>query len=156
MQWSDCNWTRTQNHLVLKRTLNHLAKRVHDITRTYSQMHLTEKYSEHSSIFVKNGKCKHHHWILHIQICQSKKFQLKLAILMFCTKFAQKRYFWSKTESERHYWILNIPINLSTKFLLNVTILNLLAKANLPQKGWFLSKAEKVNTAIEFWIFDLA
>ena len=23
---SDCNWTRTQNHLVLKRTLNHLTK----------------------------------------------------------------------------------------------------------------------------------
>ena len=23
---SDCNWIRTQNHLVLKRTLNHLAK----------------------------------------------------------------------------------------------------------------------------------
>ena len=23
---SDCNWTRTHNHLVLKRTLNHLAK----------------------------------------------------------------------------------------------------------------------------------
>ena len=22
----DCNWTRTRNHLVLKRTLNHLAK----------------------------------------------------------------------------------------------------------------------------------
>ena len=22
----DCNWTRTHNHLVLKRTLNHLAK----------------------------------------------------------------------------------------------------------------------------------
>ena len=46
---SDCNWTRTQNHLVLKRTLNHLAKldiqatiecgftlkRVRDMTRTY-------------------------------------------------------------------------------------------------------------------------
>ena len=26
MRISDCNWTRTQNHLVLKRTLNHLAK----------------------------------------------------------------------------------------------------------------------------------
>ena len=25
-QLSDCNWTRTQNHLVLKRTLSHLAK----------------------------------------------------------------------------------------------------------------------------------
>ena len=24
--FNDCNWTRTQNHLVLKRTLNHLAK----------------------------------------------------------------------------------------------------------------------------------
>ena len=26
--WSDCNWTRTQNHLVLKRTLNHVANLV--------------------------------------------------------------------------------------------------------------------------------
>ena len=26
MKLSDCNWTRTQNHLVLKRTLNHLTK----------------------------------------------------------------------------------------------------------------------------------
>ena len=25
-RWSDCNWTQTQNHLVLKKTLNHLAK----------------------------------------------------------------------------------------------------------------------------------
>ena len=25
-KYNDCNWTRTQNHLVLKRTLNHLAK----------------------------------------------------------------------------------------------------------------------------------
>ena len=24
--WNACNWTRTQNHLVLKRTFNHLAK----------------------------------------------------------------------------------------------------------------------------------
>ena len=24
--WTDCNWTGTQNNLVLKRTLNHLAK----------------------------------------------------------------------------------------------------------------------------------
>ena len=25
-RWSDCNWIRTQTHVVLKRTLNHLAK----------------------------------------------------------------------------------------------------------------------------------
>ena len=63
---SDCNWNWTQNHLVLKRTFNHLAKLalwidwpnglgftlkcVCDMTRTYSQMHCTDKYSEHSSI----------------------------------------------------------------------------------------------------------
>ena len=35
---SDCNWTRTQKHLVC------------DMTRTCSQMHGTDKYSEHSSI----------------------------------------------------------------------------------------------------------
>ena len=44
---SDCNWIRTHNHLVHKRTLNHLAKlgtiecgftleRVRDMIRTYS------------------------------------------------------------------------------------------------------------------------
>ena len=100
---SDCNWTRTHNYLVHKRTLNHLAKlarwlscvvsiylysafdcmflschvrvsewihtsskefldiqaniesgftlkRVRDMTRTYSQMHRTDKYSQPSSI----------------------------------------------------------------------------------------------------------
>ena len=77
---SDCNWTRTHNHLVHKRTLNHLTKLakwlssvvstylyyftlifhyftrfgvtpyVRDMIRTYSQMHRTDKYSEHSSI----------------------------------------------------------------------------------------------------------
>ena len=44
----DCNWTRTQNHLVFERTLNHLAKlacgftlkHVRDMIRTYSQCFL--------------------------------------------------------------------------------------------------------------------
>ena len=31
---SDCNWTRTQNHLVRKRTLNHLAKWLSILVRT--------------------------------------------------------------------------------------------------------------------------
>ena len=67
---SDCNWTRSHNHLVCKRTLNHLAKlakwlsrvvsttiecgftlkRERDMTRTYSQRHRTDKYSQHISI----------------------------------------------------------------------------------------------------------
>ena len=50
-KFGDCNWIRTHNHSVCKRTLNHLAKlgklatiecginlkRVHDMIRTYSQ-----------------------------------------------------------------------------------------------------------------------
>ena len=66
---SDCNGTRTHNHLVHERTLNHLAKLVkwlscvvstsecrftlkclRDMIRTYSQMHHTSKYSQHGSI----------------------------------------------------------------------------------------------------------
>ena len=99
---SDCNWTRTHNHLFRKRTLNHLAKlakwlsgvvstslygafdciflscrarvpewiytlylpecqgtpclkqarnlKLRDMTKIYSQMHRTDKYSQHSSI----------------------------------------------------------------------------------------------------------
>ena len=47
---------------------------------------------------VKNRKIEHHHWILLIQISLGTKFQLKLTILIFWTKFAQKGYFQSKTE----------------------------------------------------------
>ena len=45
---NDCNWTRTQNHLVRKRILNHLAKltiecgftlkQVGDMRKTYTQI----------------------------------------------------------------------------------------------------------------------
>ena len=54
----DCNWTRTHNHLVRKRTLNHLAKltrftlkRESDMTRTYSHITLSlilHAYNNHA------------------------------------------------------------------------------------------------------------
>ena len=47
---------------------------------------------------VKNRKSEHHHGILHIWISLGTKFQLKLIILSFWTKFTQKRYFQSKIE----------------------------------------------------------
>ena len=46
----------------------------------------------------KNWKREHHHWIPHIQISLGTKFQLKLIILSFWTKFTQKRYFQPKAE----------------------------------------------------------
>ena len=41
----------------------------------------------------ENRKSGHHHCILHIWISLSAKFQLKLTILIFRTKFTQKRVF---------------------------------------------------------------
>ena len=38
---------------------------------------------------VEHRKSEHHHWILHIWISLGIKFQLKLTILSFWTKFAQ-------------------------------------------------------------------
>ena len=49
------------------------------------------------SIPVKNVKSEHHHLILHIRISLGTKFQLKLTILTFLIKFAQKGNFQSKT-----------------------------------------------------------
>ena len=46
---------------------------------------------------VKNRKREHHHWILHIWIGLGTKFQLRLTILIFCAKFAQKGCSQSKT-----------------------------------------------------------
>ena len=46
----------------------------------------------------ENRKSEHDHGILRIWISLSTKFQLKLIILSFWTKFNQKRYFKLKTE----------------------------------------------------------
>ena len=49
---------------------------------------------------------------LHIQISLGTKFQLKLEILIFWTKFVQKGYFRSKTENiEHHHRIMYIQIS---------------------------------------------
>ena len=47
---------------------------------------------------VKNRRSEHHHGTLYIWISLDTKFQLKLIILSFWTKFTQERYFQSKTE----------------------------------------------------------
>ena len=47
---------------------------------------------------VENRKSEHQNGILHIRISLNTKFQHKMAILSFWTKFTQKGYFQSKTE----------------------------------------------------------
>ena len=78
---------------------------------------------------VKNRKSEHHHWILLIQISLGTKFQLKLTISIFCTKFAQKGISSRKQKkSEHHHGILHIWISLGTKFQLKLIILSFWTK----------------------------
>ena len=88
----------------------------------------------------KNEQC---HWILHIRIILGTKFQFKLTILIFLTKFFQKGRFQSKTEKkERHRWVLHIRISLGTKFELKLIILIF----------WnFRSKTEKTHLYVRPW-----
>ena len=111
---------------------------------------------------VKNRKSKLHYRIQHIRISLSTKFHLKLLILIFSTKFAQKRISGQKPKkwtsqkqkkSEHHHWILHIPIGLAIKFQLKLIILILWTK--FAQKGYFRSKTKKANITIEFCIFQL-
>ena len=73
---------------------------------------------------VKNRKSEHRDWILHIQISCGAKFQLKLPILNFLTRFAPEGFFWSNTEKVMStpyifYTILHIQISLVRNFCSN-------------------------------------
>ena len=77
---------------------------------------------------VKNRKSEHHHSSLHIGTSLGAKFQLKLTVYFFFTKFAQKGYFWTKTEKSHlrvHPWllltILNFPRGRQTQRYFNVS-----------------------------------
>ena len=103
---------------------------------------------------LKQKKSEHHHWILHIWINWSNKYQLKLTILIFWSNLSPKGYFLSKTEkSDHHYWILHILISVGTKFQLKLAILTFSTK--ITQKGYFQCKVENVNTTIESYMFNL-
>ena len=58
------------------------------------------------------------------------------------------------TKNEHHYWILHIRISLSTNFQLKLTIAIFWTK--FAKKGsYFQSKTDKIDTTIEFCIFEL-
>ena len=103
-----------------------------------------------SSPSVENRKCED--WILHIRISLSTKFQLNLIIFIFL--ICPKRLFPIKHGKGEHlHRILHIQISLSTKFKFKLTILIFWTK--FAKKGYFQSKMEKVNIAIESCMFKL-
>ena len=93
---------------------------------------------------VKNGKSHHHHWFLHKQIRLGAEFQLKLTIFIFWAKFTQKRSINIEFCMFELVKVLNFSWNWRFWFF----------GPNLPKKG-FPSKTEKVNTTIEFYIFEV-
>ena len=80
------------------------------------------------------------------------KFSLKITMLTFWTKFAQKECFWSK-KSEHCHRIQHNQISLGIKFHLKLKILKIWTK--FVQEGCFWSKTKKVNSIIEFNILEL-
>ena len=70
---------------------------------------------------VENKKSEHHHGILHIRISLGTKFQLKLIISSFWTKFTQKRYFQLKAEQAvqglREFAFCVVKVNSTVVFM---------------------------------------
>ena len=98
-------------------------------------------------LWYKTENSEHHHWILHVRSSLGTKFQLKLTILIFWTKFAQKRCFRSKTEK------VNIAIEFYIFKLVYVTNSDFLEQV-CPKKV-FPVKNGKVIITTEFRIFEL-
>ena len=75
--------------------------------------------------------------------------------MIFGKNFQKKGYFRSKAQKNKHpYWILHIRINLSTNFQLRLTTAIFWTK--FAKKGnYFQSKTDKIDTTIEFCIFEL-
>ena len=90
---------------------------------------------------------------LHIQINQDSKFQLQQ--FWFSEKISEKSILLvENTKNEHNYWILHIEISLSTNFQFKLTIAYFWTK--FAKKGsYFQSKTDKIDTTIEFCIFEL-
>ena len=85
------------------------------------------------------------------RISLGTEFQLKLTILIFWVKFAQKEYLQSKTEKSEHYhWILHIRISRGTKFQLKPTILMFWTK--FAQKVYSWLEIEKWHLCMRPWL----
>ena len=100
---------------------------------------------------VKNEKSEQHHWILHIRISLGTKFSLKLTILIFWTKFAEKEYFRLKTKK------VNIPIEFCIFDLVYVSSLTLnwplwFFGANFPKKS---ISGRKQKSEHHHWILHI-
>ena len=87
-----------------------------------------------------------------LQVVSVTTFQLKITILIFST-YTQRGYSGRKQKSAHHHCIMHIRISLGPKFQLELTVFSLRTKFG--QERISSSKTEKLNTTIEFFIFEL-
>ena len=113
------------------------------------------------SNFSKNGifgwkeKSQLHFWILLIWISLDTKFQLKLTILIFWTKFTHGVFLEKKNrKSEHQHWNLNIQINLDIELQFKLTILFFFPRPNLPKEGISGQKQRKWTSPLNSAYLD--
>ena len=113
------------------------------------------------SNFSKNGifgwkeKSQLHFWILLIWISLDTKFQLKLTILIFWTKFTHVVFLEKKNrKSEHQHWNLNIQINLDIEVQFKLTILFFFPRPNLPKEGISGQKQRKWTSPLNSAYLD--
>ena len=102
---------------------------------------------------VKTRKSKNRYWNLHIQISLGTNFQLKLAILIFWTKFAQKPCYRSKKEklyTTIEFYIFKLSSNINEVslklFIFLITIR--FHKYNKAQKEYNVPKGIKKHQKV--------
>ena len=103
----------------------------------------------HKKVFpVENRKSENPDGVLHIWVSLGTKFQLKLIILSFWTKYTKKRYFQSKTEQAiqglHAFAFCEVNVNSTVVFqhfgdLKYLIILNILKEKLVLPPGLFLS-----------------
>ena len=86
------------------------------------------------------------------KVCTPARSQRQQSCFVYL-RLPKRVFLVSNRKSEHHHWILHIRISVGTKFQLKLTSLIFWTKF-LP-KGYFQSKTNKMNTTIEFCIFEL-
>ena len=120
---------------------------------SFSKFNMLEQSSQKSILPIENRKTEPHHRVFHIRISLNTKFQLKLTLLTFWTKFVQNRYFQSKKIKWKQHWILNIQISWGINFQFEQTIW--VFGTNLPKKGILNQKLRKIEHLHQKRISDL-
>ena len=154
-------WTKNQSH--------HLILFIGISVGSKFQLQLTilifwNKSPKKTIFSFENTRNERHHWYLHILISLRAKFQLKLTILTFFF-FLIKVYlvFFFSSKNFRSKKNINKNKKNTTKFcILKLDCTELLLKLTLLifwkhfiQKEYLWSKTDKMNTAIDFCIFEL-